>query len=119
MANLGNVGHNFPISGETHSWQFFTFDKRPTSVTMHGVSDIPSAFAVLTRNAVFNYRTRCDGSGNWFFYDMDDSGGQIYSISTYTQEGATGEVWRATVTGNVVVVTKTFSSNRAVAAAFA
>lgn len=119
MANLGNVGHNIALARFTGTaWHFYTQDKQPTSVTMHSVSDIPFAFAILTRNAVTNDRTRCDSSGNWFFYDMDNSGGQIYSIATYTQDGATGEAWTATVVGNVVVVIKTFAANRAAAAAF-
>lgn len=86
---------------------------------MSGVSDIPSAFAVLTRNSVVQDRSRCDGLGAWSFYDMDDSLSQIYSIATYTQAGPTGEAWTATVSGTTVVVTKVFSARRAVAVAFA
>ncbi len=82
-------------------------------------SDIPNAFAVLTRNSVVNGRTRCNGSGVGHFYDMDDSGGQVYGIATFTQSGPTGEAWTATVAGSTVVVTKIFSANRATAIAFA
>ena len=101
------------------AWGFFTQDKQPTPVSMSGVSDIPYAFVSLTRNSVLQDRSRCDGTGGWGFYDMDDSLSQIYSIATYTQAGPTGEAWTATVSGTTVVVTKVFSAQRAVAAAFA
>ncbi len=96
-------------------------DKQPTmlNVAMSATSDIPGCFAVLTRNATFQQLTRANSSGVWAFYDMDDSNSQVYSIATYTQDGATGEAWTATVTGNVVVVTKTFAAQRSTAAFFA
>lgn len=120
MANLGNVGFNFPLcAAKLSAWYAFTLNKQPTSVTMAGVSDVPYAFTSLFRNAVLNYRGRADASGNWAFYDMDDSDSQGYTIVTYTQDGPTGELWTATVTGSTVVVTKLFGSQRAVAAAFA
>lgn len=120
MANLGNVGYYFQsASGNLGGRGFYTVDKQPTPVEMTAKSDIPFAYALLTRNAVLNYRTRCDGSGNWYFYDMDDSGSQNYSIITVTQGNPTGEEWKATVVGTVVVVTKLFGAQRALAAAFA
>jgi hypothetical protein len=67
---------------------------------------------------VLNARTRADGSGNWHFYDMDDSGSQVYTIAAFTQDGPTGELWSATVAGSVATVTKLFASQRALAAAF-
>lgn len=124
MANLGNVGHTFNGTGREYTaWQFFTLDKQPTSVDMAFTgslaSSIPFAYAILIRNAVVNWRTRADANGEFHFYDMDDSGSQTYSITTYTQDGATGEAWMATVVGNVVTITKTFAAQRALAAAFA
>lgn len=123
MASLGNVGKFFKFPQSYHAWQFFTFDKQPTSVDMAGTgiyaSSIPNAYVVLYRNATRQYQSRADASGNWHFYDMDNSGSQVYSVASYTQDGATGEAWTATVTGSVVVITKTFSANRATAAAYA
>ena len=122
MANLGNVGKTMKQRQEYFSWQFFTLNKAPTSVDMAGTgvnaSSVPFAYVVLTRNAVVNYRTRADASGNWHFYDMDNSGSQVYAIASYTQDGATGEAWTATVVGSVATVTKTFAAERAVASAF-
>lgn len=123
MASLGNIGHDLGASGLRYGAQFFQLDKAHTSVTMPNVGDsepsaIPFAYAVLTRNSVVNWRTRCDASGKWNFYDMDDSGGQVYSIATYTQAGATGEAWTATVVGDVVVVTQQFTSNRTRSSSF-
>lgn len=119
MADLGDIGHNFPDGQNIMaSWYPFTYNKQPTSVTMTAVSDIPYAFAALFRNSVENFRTRCDGSGNWAFYDMDDSGSQIYTIATFTQNGPTGELWTASVVGAVVVVTKLFAASRQTAVAF-
>jgi hypothetical protein len=124
MASLGNVGHTFNGTGrENTAWQFFTLDKQPTSVDMAftGVlaSSIPFAYAVMIRNSVINWRTRADASGEFHFYDMDNSGSQTYAITTYTQDGATGEAWTATVVGSVVTITKQFSAQRAAATAFA
>ncbi len=123
MAALGNIGKTFKLSkAQMACWFVFGLDKNPTSVDMTPVagqfSSVPFSFAVLTRNGVFQQRVRSDGSGQWHFYNMDDSGSQIYSIATYTQDGATGEAWTATVVGSVATVTKTFASQRAVAAAF-
>lgn len=120
MANLGNVGFNFPLPrARLTAWNAFTLNKQPTSVTTAGTSDVPYAFTSLFRNGVLNYRGRADATGNWAFYDMDNSDSQIYTIATFTQSGPTGELWTATVTGSTVVVTKLFGSQRAVAAAFA
>ncbi len=122
MAALGNVGKTFNIGTSWDCDWWFTLDKQPTSVLMANTltpSAFPGSFATLIRNAVYQYKTVCDGSGIWHFYDMDDSGNQIYAISTYTQGGPTGEDWQATVVGNVVVVTQLHAANRAVATAFA
>jgi len=120
VASLGNVGLAIPVpANNAEAWYAFTFNKQPASVTMTGTSDVPYAFAALYRNAVVNFRGRCNAAGVWNFYDMDDSGSQIYTVVTYTQDGPTGELWTATVTGTTVVVTKLFGSQRAVAAAFA
>lgn len=126
MANLGNVGKWFKgASGsrEYSAWQFFTLNKQPTSVDMAGTgvnaSAIPFSFVTLVRNATLQYQTRADASGNWHFYDMDNSGSQVYAIASYTQNGATGEAWTATVVGSVATVTKTFAANRASASFFA
>ena len=122
MASLGNVGKFFKLGKEYSAWQFFTLDKQPTSVDMSftGIyaSAIPFAYAVLTRNVALQYKTRADGSGNFHFYDMDNSGSQIYSAATYTQDGATGEAWTATVVGSVVTITKTFAATRGEAVAY-
>jgi hypothetical protein len=120
VASLGNVGFNFPLARNAlGAWYPFTLNKQPTSVTMADTSDTPYAFVALYRNAVVNFRSRADSNGDWAFYDMDDSGSQVYTIVAYTQEGPTGELWTATVDGTTVVVTKLFGSQRAVAAAFA
>jgi hypothetical protein len=123
VANLGNVGFNFRIGPPYAASQFFTLDKQPTSVDMAFTgtlaSAIPFSFAILTRNANYQYQTRSDGSGVFHFYDMDDSGSQVYSVSTYTQSGPTGEAWTATVVGSVATVTKVFSASRASASFFA
>lgn len=124
MAALGNVGKIFKGLGKMYSpWQFYMADKRPTSVDMAFTgalaSAIPFAFAVLYRNATRQAQTRADASGVFHFYDMDDSGSQIYSVATYTQNGATGEDWTATVVGGVATITKTFGAQRMVANAFA
>lgn len=122
VANLGNVGKNFSIARPFAAWQFFTDDKQPTSVDMAftgaNASSVPNSFLILTRNGVFQYRSRTDGSGLGHFYDMDDSGSQVYSISSYTQDGPTGEAWTATVVGGTATVTKTFAAQRAAAVAF-
>lgn len=123
MAALGNVGRTFRLGKERSALQFFTQDKQPTGVDMAftgaNASSIPFSFLVLTRNAVVQYRTRTNGSGIGHFYDMDNSGSQVYAISSYTQDGATGEAWTATVVGSVATVTKIFAAQRALAAAFA
>lgn len=118
MANLGNVGNFIGIDNPQAALQFFTRNKQPVGVIMQGVSDTPFAYILLMRNATPNYRTRADAAGNWYFYDMDDSLSQDYSITSYTQAGATGEAWVATVVGSVATVTKTFSSQRAHASFF-
>jgi hypothetical protein len=95
--------------------QFFTLNKRPTSVTMTGNSDTPFAYILLFRNGVLQWRTRADANGDFAFYDMDDSLSQLYAATSYTQDGATGEAWVGTVVGSVATLTKTFSSQRAFA----
>lgn len=98
--------------------QFYTRNKKPTSVTMSGNSDTPFAYILLFRNGVFQWRTRADSNGDFTFYDMDDSLSQDYAATSYTQDGATGEAWVGTVVGNVATLTKTFSSQRAHASFF-
>lgn len=124
MASLGNIGFAFGSVGAWGTgWQFFGLDKRPVGVDMALTgtlaSTVPLSFLALTRNSVPQWRSRTDSSGNGHFYDMDDSGDQVYSISAYTQSGPTGEAWTATVVGSVATVTKVFAANRATAAAFA
>ncbi len=122
MAALGNIGHNLNIGFEQSASRFYMQDKEPTSVLMANTlspSAFPNQFAILTRNASWQDKCYINGSGVWHFYDMDDSGNQVYAISTYTQGGPTGEDWSATVVGNVVVVTQLHAANRAVATAFA
>lgn len=122
MANLGNVGHSYASPNMYPAWQWWTFDKQPTSVDMAFTgtlaSSVPFAFAVLTRNSSYQYQTRADSNGEFHFYDMDNSGSQTYGIATYTQDGPTGEAWIATVVGSVATVTKIFAANRALASAF-
>jgi len=119
VANLGNVGHATPIPiNNAKAWYAFSANKQPTSVVMAGTTNTPYAYMSMFRNSVLNQRSRADGSGDWAFYDMDDSGSQIYTIAAFTQSGPTGELWTATVTGSTVVVTKLFGSQRAIAAAF-
>ena len=121
MAALGNIGVTFNRGNVFSPSRFYMQDKEPTSVTMANTashSAFPGGFAILTRNATFQDKCYIDGSGVWHFYDMDDSGGQVYGISTYTQGGPTGEDWQATVVGNVVVVTQLHAANRAVAMAY-
>jgi hypothetical protein len=117
VASLGNVGHNVPIArAETEAWNSFTFGKQPTSVDMAltgtNASVIPNSFLSLFRNGVLNARSRTDGSGNCHFYDMDDSGSQVYTIVAFTQDGPTGELWSATVVGATATVTKTADAIR-------
>ena len=120
LASLGNVGFNVRLARyDGRPWGFYTYDKQPTSVSMTGVSDIPLSFVSLFRNSVLQARSRSDASGNWGFYDMDDSGSQVYTVASFTQDGPTGELWSATVVGSTVTVTKLFSSQRAIAQAFA
>lgn len=122
MASLGNIGNAVGACASQTGWQFFGLDKRPTGVDMALTgtlaSTVPLSYIVLVRNAVYQFRSRTDASGNGHFYDMDDSGDQVYSISAYTQAGPTGEAWVATVVGSVATVTKVFAANRAIAAAF-
>ncbi len=118
---MANLGHTIR-SGKVYSAESpFGQDKQPTGVDMHpviGQEGTPFAFVSLVRNGVRNMQTRADATGMWHFYDMDDSGLQVYSIIAYTQTGATGEAWTATVSGSTATVTKVFASQRAVAAAF-
>lgn len=118
MANLGNIGNFIGNDNPLAAWQFFTRNKQPTGVIMSGVSDVPYAYIVLTRNSKVNYVTRANALGEWHFYDMDDSLSQDYAIAAYTQAGATGEAWTATVVGSTATVVKRFSSQRASAHAF-
>ena len=122
MAALGNIGHAMGACAAQTGWQFFGLDKRPVGVDMAltGVlaSTVPNSYIVLTRNAVYQFRSRTDSSGNGHFYDMDDSGDQVYSIVAYTQAGPTGEAWTATVSGSTATVTKVFAAQRAMAFAF-
>ena len=99
--------------------QWYTLDKQATSVIMSGTSDVPFSFVSLFRNSVLQDRSRSDGSGVWSFYDVDDSVSQVYTIASFTQDGPTGELWSATVTGATAVVTKLFSSQRNSAYAYA
>lgn len=124
MADLGNVGKTIQqVRDYMQAWHIWGFDKHPTQVDMAftgaNASSVPFSFLVLTRNSIALLRTRTDGSGVGHFYDMDDSGGQIYGITSYTQDGPTGEAWTATVVGAVATVTKTFAATRASAVAFA
>lgn len=119
MANLGDVGVFIGNDAVTAARKFYTLNKQPTSVTMSGNSDTPFAYILLFRNAVPQDRTRADANGDFAFYDMDDSLSQDYAATSYTQDGATGEAWVGTVVGSVATLTKTFSSKRAHAAAFA
>lgn len=125
MANLGDVGFAlpFPVIAPGYS----TFGANQANPVVHvtiagtgvNISSVPNAFLTISRNAVQNDRTRADGSGVWYFYDLDNSGTQIYSVTAYTQDGATGEAWAVTIVAGVATVTKTFSAQRALAAAFA
>ena len=124
MASLGNVGHTLKAPQNwVQCWHIWGLDKNPTQVDMAftgvNASSVPYSYLILARNAVPNLRSRVDGSGIGHFYGMDDSGGQVYSISSYTQNGPTGEAWTATVVGSVATVTKVFAASRAIAAAFA
>jgi len=121
MAALGNVGKGFAISPEWFALSVFDVPKAPTSVTMTAVSSFPATVVVLYWHGVPipttggpGGRTLTDASGNWFFYDMDDSGLFPYYIYAL----GTGEDWSATVVGNVVVVTQLHAANRAVAYAY-
>lgn len=119
MANLGHTIPNTKLRASTAGP--FGSGKQPTGVDMFppaGQEGTPYAFVSLIRNGVLNARSRADGSGVWHFYDMDDSGLQVYTIVAYTQAGATGESWTATVSGGTATVTKTFAAQRAIAAAF-
>lgn len=122
MASLGNVSKTFALARCEGAWSAFDNGKRPTSVTMHAVSSVPGATAVLVwRGTIIpttgapTGRTVADGSGNINFYDMDDSNGNPYYIYTI----GTGEDWSATVVGSVVTVTQLHTANRVNAYAFA
>ncbi len=121
MAALGNVGKTFAVCTPFQAWGAYDNAKRPTSVTMHAVSSVPGAIVALFWRGQPVYTTggprgltAVDGSGNWNFYDMDDSQGFPYYIYTV----GTGEDWSATVVGSVVTVTQLHAANRAVATAF-
>ena len=118
VASLGDVGKTFSSSKIYAAEGWFTLNKQPTSVNATGTSNVPYAFVSLFRNAVLQDRSRCNSSGVWHFYDMDDSGTQIYTVAAYTQDGPTGELWTIAVTGSTATVTKLFDSQRAIAAAF-
>jgi len=123
VANLGNIGHYAKTEAAyMQAWHIWGLDKHPVQVDMAftgvNASSVPLSYLALVRNTVELLRTRTDASGVGHFYDMDDSGGQVYSISGYTQDGATGEAWTATVVGSVATVTKVFAAQRAVATAF-
>lgn len=118
MASLGNIGFQPATPRPQYGFGFYTLNKQPTSVTMYGNSDTPFSYVLLFRNGVPQDRTRADANGDFAFYDMDDSLSQDYAAASYTQGGATGEAWVGTVVGSVATLTKTFSSQRAYAAAF-
>lgn len=124
MASLGNIGNHFrpTVSYMKSCLQFFTINKRGTSVdaffTGTKASRVPYSFIVLYRNSSYQYKTRSDGNGEFHFFDMEDSGTQIYSAASYTQDGATGEAWTITVVGSTVTITMTFAARRAQAMAF-
>ncbi|HKS91107.1 MAG TPA: hypothetical protein VJQ83_04190 [Tepidiformaceae bacterium] len=118
---MANLGHTIGAAKVWSALNVFGQEKQPTSVDMHpvtGQEGTPLAFVSLIRNGVLNMRSRADATGMWHFYDMDDSGNQAYTIIAYTQAGATGEAWTATVSGSTATVTKIFAAQRAVAAAF-
>lgn len=118
---MANLGHTIGAAKIRTSFTPFMNDKQPTGVDMFpsaGQAATPLAFVSLFRNGVTVARSRADASGIFHFYDMDDSGGQVYSIMAYTQAGATGEAWTATVVGSVVTMTKTFAATRASATPF-
>ena len=112
MSDLGNVGKAFQTNFPYYAYKWYTLGKQPISVNMTGVSSVPYAFVSLFRNSVLQDRSGADSSGEWHFYDMDDSGTQDYTIVAFTQEGATGESWTATVVGSTVVISQSFTSNR-------
>lgn len=123
MASLGNVGKTMKLPQNfSMAWTIWGLNKNPVSVDMTPsagqLSEVPFSFVILTRNAVENMRSRSDGSGEWHFFDMDDSGNQVYGIASYTQAGATGEAWVAVVAGGTATVTKTFAANRAAGFAY-
>lgn len=116
MANLGNIGKSLAVPRAISSARSqFGENNRSLFVNITATSEVPGSVAILMRNGIYNDRTLSNPStGVWQFNSGDDSGSQTYTIVTMTQAGgATGEVWRATVTNGVATVTKIFSSSRA------
>lgn len=116
MAALGNIGNAMPRPKQISSASLFGVQNNATGVTgLTATSEVPGSVALLLRNGILYDRTYADAStGVWSFYSGDNSGSQTYTIVTMTQAGgATGEVWRASITAGVATVTKIFSASRA------
>ena len=123
MANLGTVA--FIIQGSTPFFcgSPFTADRTGILVDVSVTSQTPFAYAYIYRNAVPVWPPiQTDGTGVLHWYGLDPSYSNPYTIYTAdpVTKLTTGESWRVDIaTNGVVTITQLFSSQRAVAAAFA
>ena len=123
MANLGTVA--FIIQGSTPFFcgSPFTADRTGILVDVSVTSQTPFAYAYIYRNAVAVWPPiSTDGTGVLRWTGLNPSYSNPYTIYTAdpATKLATGESWRADVaTNGVVTLTQLFSSQRAVAVAFA
>lgn len=121
MADQGDIFRTQRIStqdamGEiaaTHAWSqrsaqtqrpfraTHTDTKRPASVTVAITGATANAYIILNRNGVRVTSTRANGSGNAWFYDLDDSDDHLY----YASEIGSAKVWSVEIENTTVTVT--------------
>lgn len=79
-----------------------TDTKRPTSVTVAITGATANAYITLNRLGAHVMTTRADGSGNAWFYDLDDSDDHLY----YASEIGSTKAWSVEIENTAVTVTR-------------
>lgn len=79
-----------------------TDTKRPVSVTAAITGATANAYIALDRNGVRVTSTRANGSGNAWFYDLDDSDDHPY----YASEIGSTKAWSVEIENTAVTVTR-------------
>jgi|JI10StandDraft_1071094.scaffolds.fasta_scaffold150405_1 hypothetical protein len=116
MADLGDNGKLMRVGPWMRQAPAgFASDQSPNNVVIGPIlASAPYVIAILYRRGVEVDKTRADASGNFYFYDYDDSGYSPYTIKAFTRYGAvgTGEEWQVDIAYPTVTITKLFGASR-------